>query len=544
MPIADAMHRIGAPHGDSRVRVAVLYQLTVGLMGVFASMVAIAMGSDGDLSLLLTGLVALFLLTALAIAFPWGRVDPRWSILLPIGDCLAIALMRNSDPAAGYSLLWIFPAMCLAGGFGLPGAVGANVLINGLYWLTVALDDVEEKTPVVALIPMMIVAITVTSYSAARRSAYQRDLLDKQARRLARSVEHAQRQELILAEVLDAVDFGVVRFHADGKIAVRNEAHARMHRPSRSEDRTLYAPDGLTVLSEGDFPLERAARGDTFEGELVWHGSPGSGRRALSVTARALRSNDDRPMGTIMVSRDVTEEMMALRAREDLVASVSHELRTPLTSILGYVELALDMDDVPARARRGLAIVERNATRLLAIVADLLSASAAGRIGVQLSISREPTRLDEVVRACVDGLAESAAERRMVIDTSAMEETTAYVDPLRIGQVADNLIGNAIKYAHDGGRIEVGVTSDGDHAWIAVRDHGPGISAEEQQRLFERFFRGDAVRRTSVHGNGLGLAITRDIVHAHGGEITVQSEPGHGATFLVRLPLHHREGRA
>lgn len=534
----------GARTRDSRVRTALLYQLVMTLMALFATLVGFQIGTTTDLGQLLAGLVVLFTLTAAAIAVPWHRVGAGWSILLPLGDCVAIVLMRDADPSAGYSLLWIFPAMCLAGAFGLVGVVCANVVINGLYWLSVALDGTTRVTPVLLLIPMMIVAITVTSYTAARRSGIQRLLLDKQARRLARSMEHSRRQEAIVAEVLDAVDFGIVRFQADGRIAVRNEAHARMHQASGSGDTRLYAADGLTPLEPSQTPFERSRRGEVFEGELVWSGSPGSGRRALNSTSRALEGGDGARIGTMLVSRDVTDEMMALRAREDLVASVSHELRTPLTSILGYVELALDADDVPARLRRSLEVIERNTTRLLAIVADILTASSNDGGGVQLSISRQAARVDDVVLASVEGLAARAAERGTVLDTSAVEPVTAVIDPLRIGQVTDNLIGNAIKYTQDGARIEIGVTSDGEHAWIAVRDNGPGISAEEQKRLFDRFFRADAVRRTSVHGSGLGLAIARDIVRGHGGEITVRSEPGQGATFLVRLPINDREARA
>ena len=140
------------------------------------------------------------------------------------------------------------------------------------------------------------------------------------------------------------------------------------------------------------------------------------------------------------------------------------------------------------------------------------------------------------MRAAVESAAPRAAERRITIDASGVEPTIAYIDPHRVRQVIDNLLSNAVKYGHDGGNVAVGVTSDVDHAWLVVRDDGPGISAEEVPRLFERFFRSDAVRNTSTHGSGLGLGISRDIVRSHGGEITVQSTPGEGSTFIARLP--------
>jgi hypothetical protein len=157
-------------------------------------MVALGMGSQGDLGLLLGGLTLIGFLTGVAICIPWGRVRLLWAILIPTGDVVAIALMRVSEPTVGYTLLWIFPALWLAGSFGLPGMIWANVSINGLYWLSVALDDHHAITPAVVLVPMMIGAVTVTSCIASRRSTNQRILLSKQARLLEHSAGIARRK--------------------------------------------------------------------------------------------------------------------------------------------------------------------------------------------------------------------------------------------------------------------------------------------------------------------------------------------------------------
>ncbi|GGO67474.1 two-component sensor histidine kinase [Microbacterium nanhaiense] len=451
--------------------------------------------------------------------------------------------MRESNPSVGFSLLWVFPAIWLATSFGLFGLLLANLFITGIYWFALGTDSQNGISPTAVLIPMIIGAVTVTSYVGARRSAFQRLLLDLQARQLISTAAQAHQQENTLKEVLDSVDFGVVRISSGGKETVHNDAHTHMQGLLGSGERhpALYAADGITELTAEQTPLARARRGETFERDLVWYGRPGEGRRALSVISRALPPSATGPAGGILVSLDVTDEVTALRAREDLVASVSHELRTPLTSILGYLELALESDDLSEGVRRKIEIAERNATRLLTIVSDILTASAQGNGGVQVSIRAEGARLDTVVRAAVEGFRTAAAARQMTIDSTAVEEVTAFIDPVRIRQVADNLLGNAVKYGKDGGTIDVGVTCDDDHAWLVVRDDGPGISEEELPRLFDRFFRADSVRRTSVHGSGLGLSITREIVRGHGGNITVQSPPGSGATFVVRLPLHQKE---
>src|SRR5699024_3779643 len=161
--------------------------------------------------------------------------------------------------------------------------------------------------------------------------------------------------------------------------------------------------------------------------------------------SRALESPTGERAGGILISRDGTAEVMALRAREDLAASVSHELRTPLTAILGYLGLLRDGDDLSASPRRGLRVAERPAPRLLDIIGDLLAVAVDDNGGMRLSVNRVNTRIDEIVRASVESMMLRAAERRIVLDATGVEEVTAFADPLRIRQVIDNIIGNAVK---------------------------------------------------------------------------------------------------
>ncbi len=244
----------------------------------------------------------------------------------------------------------------------------------------------------------------------------------------------------------------------------------------------------------------------------------------------------------MLVSRDVTVEEQARRAREDLVASVSHELRTPLTSIIGYLELALDDPSIAPATRDRLAVAERNASRLLELVADILALSATSHEGVGVDLELRSADVAAVVRAAIESIAPRALDHGVHIDASGVEEARAVVDARRIRQIVDNLLSNAIKYVPRGAAVSVAVQQDVHSVSIIVADDGPGISASEQARLFERFFRGDAVRNSSAHGSGLGLAISRDLARAHGGEITVRTAPGEGAAFTVRLPRNPREG--
>ncbi len=299
-----------------------------------------------------------------------------------------------------------------------------------------------------------------------------------------------------------------------------------------------FRDDGLTRLPPDELPVERALRGEAFDGQVVWFGTEPGPRQALSITARRLTDSSGQDAGAVVVSRDVTTELNALRARDELVASVSHELRTPLTSILGYLDLAIEDPDLPDHVRANLDIAERNAERLLGIIADILAASSSST-SVEASLAPSSIDARDIVRASVEALAPRAAGRAITIDTTGLEEAPVWADPLRLRQVVDNLLSNAITYNRDGGTVFLGTTGDGTSSWILVRDTGMGMTEEERARLFQRFYKAGPTRRS---GTGLGLAISRDIVRAHGGELGLHSSPGVGSTFIVKLPASSPEG--
>ncbi|GAB2623409.1 sensor histidine kinase [Pseudactinotalea suaedae] len=492
-------------------------------------------------TLLALGLTTTVVATAVALLVPWRQL-PHWvAAIIPAMDAIAVGLLREASPSAGLGLLWSFPTIWAVWAFGLPGAIVSVVAVSAAYWTLGFVGTSALDADLALIFPATIAVLAGVTYVIRRRTHAQSDLLQHQAVALRRATRRAQRQEALVTDVLDAVDFGVVGFDDTGAMAISNDAHHRLQEVRDAAGDAVYAADGYTRLAPHEEPTARALDGETFEGALVWYGDPGSpDRTAVLATARA-DVGGSAAGGRIMVTRDVTDELLALRSREDLVDSVSHELRTPLTSILGYLELAAD-DDLPESTRRSLAVAERNAERLLALVTDVLAASATSRMGLDLRIEPAVAELSEPVLAAVEAAQVRAHARHVSIDASGVEPTVAVIDAPRIQQVADNLIGNAIKYGREGGRIEVGCTADGDHAWVVVRDDGPGIAAVDLPHVFDRFFRSDGVRKSSTHGSGLGLAISRDIVRAHGGEITVRSEPSGGPTFVVRLPLPTDEG--
>lgn len=521
---------------DVRDRVAVGNQLLLCAIVAVLFVTGITTGVLERPGLFAIGTLGVTIGGIAALAVPWGRVPSGWVAAIPIVDILGIAVLRISDPAGGLGLLWAFPAMWLAS-LGLLGLWISCLLIPAVYWVIVAVDTSSVFSFATLLLPIVIIAISAAGYASARRFGAQRELLDAQAARLAFARSAAVRQEQLVTEVLDTVDFGVVRLSVGGDVVYENDAVGRLSGAipglhAAAAHTILLEEDGMTPLSEDQHPLARARRGETFEDDVVWSEDAEGRRTALTFTVRRLIDHRNADSGAVVVARDVTDEREALRARDDLVASVSHELRTPLTSVLGYLELALDEEDLPPRARRYVDSALGSGERLLAIVADILTATRKSRQSVDITVHPREIDVVDVVRASILAIRPLAAERVIKVTLSGAERATAHADPGRLRQVVDNLLSNAIKFNRDGGTIELDVHSEGDTTSIDVRDSGIGIDAADQERVFERFFRASE----AAPGNGLGLAISADIVKAHEGRLTVASEPGTGSTFTITLP--------
>lgn len=527
-----------SPSDSARPQRTILMNQTLLTAAVLLGTVAsVLLGEVQDASPFVLGSAIVFLGTAAAFLIPWHRIASWAAGLVPVSDLVAVGLLREGAPSSGLGVLWVFPAMWIGAMFGAAGVVAVTAAISAIMVAQVASVSNVDPTAASFVVPVTIAALAALAHQYTRRSQAQRALLEKQSAELRRSLDRARRQEHLVTEVLDAVDFGVIRIAADGELAVTNDAHARLQGSADTGvGARTFAADGVTPLSPERTPLARARSGEMFEGEVVWYGAPGAGRRALTVTARRMTDPDGEEAGSLVVSRDVTAEEQALRAREDLIASVSHELRTPLTSIMGYLELALEDPRLPDASRSQIEVAARNAARLRALIADILAMSVDSRHGIDFALALVPTDVAGVVRAAVESEQPRAAERHIGVDISRIRPAVASVDPHRLRQVVDNLLSNAIKYNAHGGTITVEVARQDHSVIVSIADDGPGIPAVEQGRLFERFYRADAVRNSSTHGSGLGLAISRDIVRAHGGDIEVRSEPGSGAMFTVRLP--------
>ena len=257
------------------------------------------------------------------------------------------------------------------------------------------------------------------------------------------------------------------------------------------------------------------------------------GGRTFERYAAPVALADGQPIGWITVLHETTRERQAERAKAELVATVSHELRTPLAAILGYAELLLSRERDAETRTRYARTIHQEARRLSALIDDFLSLRTLEE--GTLRLRAEPFALDELLEEQAELFSGQSAAHRIELALPA-EPVVAVADRARVAQVLANLISNAIKYSPDGGVVELGAARCDGSVRVSVSDAGVGIPAGEQERVFERFFRAETRAARDVSGTGLGLALARGIVEAHGGDIAFESVEGRGSRFWFTVP--------
>lgn len=534
-------------HGRARIERSVfLWQLllSVGVLILVCILLVVDIDLSSDPSLLL-GIAVIFVTTMAASAVPWRKLSRRWAMALPIADIIGIALIQDGEPSLGASLFYVFPVIWLATYYGFFGAILGPVLSTVAVWgVWLLRPDTVETTPELLVFPIVLAFVSTASYIGTQKNLAQRRLLRQQAVLLESAFDRTRRQERTLDEVLNAVTFGVVAYDRMARPTIVNRAHRERLRQfgfgeSEIVPDVIYREDRVTPFAEEDRPHKRLARGESFDDVIMWYGDPGGYRMALAVTGRPLTNSSGGQDGSVWVSRDITAELEAIGARDDLVVSVSHELRTPLTSILGYLELVLDSEDVGDESRGHIEVALKNADRLLSLVSDLLVASHDEQVGFLLNFA--PTDLAVIAKQSIQALKPVAEERKISLLLTTIGDPVVYADEFRVRQVIDNLLSNAVKYNNTGGRVSIAVIGDIDEVEIFVSDTGRGMTGAEQQNLFERFYRAESVRNSTIHGTGLGLSISREIARAHGGDVRVSASSPSGTTMVVTLPRENDE---
>ncbi|MSP59474.1 MAG: HAMP domain-containing histidine kinase [Myxococcales bacterium] len=343
-------------------------------------------------------------------------------------------------------------------------------------------------------------------------------------RQLAGRLEDLRREGEKLRSILDGMTEGVALVQ-EGRITVANPAFATLLGAARVEGCTPLEAARLPDLAAA---IEAAVTGGTGTACALEVQGRALEMKALPLGERGLRQ-------AVVVLLDVTDARRGERMRRDFVANASHELRTPVAAVLAAADtLQAGAGDDPEARDSFLAILVRHAHRLSRLTGDLLDLS---RLEAGYRPRIEAVAVGAALDTVLAALGPRADEKAIAVQAALPPGLPAVAaERAALEQVLANLLDNAIKYTPDGGRVEVTASANEREVAVTVADSGPGIPSEHLPRLFERFYRVDSARSRELGGTGLGLAIASHLALAHGGDVSVESTPGSGARFTVRLP--------
>ena len=350
-----------------------------------------------------------------------------------------------------------------------------------------------------------------------RRMEHQRRQIDRQMDELRRRSEEFE-------QITGSMSEGLVLLDEAGVILSINPAARRLLDAAEN----CVGQDLLTV--DRDVALSDALRQAAEQGHSEFRGQRNGREYQFDVTRI---QSEGRTAGTVLLVFDVTERAFAERNRREFTANVSHELKTPLQGIIGSAELLenglVKQEDVP----RFIGHIRSEAQRLVTLIGDIIRLS---QLDEGEPMPAEPVELLALAREAAESLQSAAAARNVTITVEGEPVELTGVRRL-LYEIVFNLCDNAIKYNTDGGRVQVTVTRENETAAVTVRDTGIGIPPDQQDRVFERFYRVDKSHSKASGGTGLGLSIVKHAVQYHHGAIHLQSEVGKGTEIRVTFPV-------
>ena len=460
-------------------------------------------------------------------------------------------------PIFSTALVWIVAALISIGAWIAFTSETAAVIAIGTVFLA-AIHQARMAVDVARLNAAL--QKSLASDSPTSFPIFRRPLLAQLSRQCAAITEqHTRTRNEIHSEHLQRQLFeqsmrdGLVVLDAHQRVLSANAAAARLLGFDSTAARGRLFQE-ISRIPEVNSMLDASYKdGQRRHGLLEPPTAPGS---IVDAAIETLRDESKQAIGALLLIADVTSEQRLERMRSDFVANVSHELRTPITNIKGYIETIqqIGLAD-PGQVNRFLEIVERNASRLGALVEDLLSISFLESTNSKERVTMASTPMNALID-WVDAELGPAAEARGVKLTRDIEsDLQLHANALLIEQAIGNLVSNAIRYAPRGSAIEISARTSEAHgntfnntanpsasrmALITVTDQGPGIPEKHLPRLFERFYRVDSARSREDGGTGLGLAIVKHIAIVHGGSVIAESVIGHGSRFSLIIPLANK----
>ncbi len=358
--------------------------------------------------------------------------------------------------------------------------------------------------------------------------------IDEDRKRLAAILENSADGIMILNDALRITSFNRALERMTGcsaKDAVgRHQDEIIVWKRRDNGDLREALEDGWPFRISSDEPLETLyVEGDILRADGL--------SLSIGITYAPLLTSEGHLSNIIANVRDITNFRKAQEMQSVFISTVSHELKTPVALIKGYAGTLRREDAAwePEVIRNGLTVIEDEADRLTVLIEDLLASSKLQAERLELEIG--DVRLDQLAAQAVERFQTQSEAHQFACNFPA-DFPMIQGDEVRLRQVLDNLISNAIKYSPNGGLIEVGGEADDETVTVYVRDEGIGLSEAEQNRIFERFYRVDDTLRRTTQGAGLGLYLAKTIITAHNGTLRVKSKPGRGSTFYFTIPQH------
>ncbi|MEI6971222.1 MAG: ATP-binding protein [bacterium] len=361
--------------------------------------------------------------------------------------------------------------------------------------------------------------------------------LNRMATQLKERVDTLSRQGSEQRAVLASIAEGVLAVDLHERIIDLNQSAALLLDLVPGQARGRSIQETVRNVDLQKFIRATLQSGGSGEADITLHGA---GEHHIHLHGTTMSDADGSKLGVLVVLNDLTRLKRLETVRRDFVANVSHELKTPITTLKGCVETLSGATDLRKEdSERFIGMMRRHIDRLDAIVEDLLILSRIEHDTGHGQVPVEPRAVCDFLREAIQAFAAAAEAKRIAVNLECQGDLIAPMNAALLEHAVGNLIDNAIKYSEPGTKVVVAALPvDG---WIEIRvtDQGSGIEKKHQERIFERFYRVDTARSRGLGGTGLGLAIARHSVLAHHGTVTVESSPGHGSTFRIRIPAGH-----
>lgn len=359
------------------------------------------------------------------------------------------------------------------------------------------------------------------------------DSMNKMADDLDKRIKLLSLQKNEQEAILSSMTEGVIAIDNKEKILNYNLAAEKMLNFER-DSKGKSIREAVINSDFLNFAARTLSEKRNIEGEILIYNHD---ERIIKVQGTSLLNSNNRKIGALIVLNDITKIRKLEKIRKDFVSNVSHELRTPITSIKGYLETALDEHlQSGENVQKFLNTALKQVDRLNKIIEDLLSLSRIEQAEKENFLDQQPVSIKNILESAIQSCQLSANEKDVTVLLSCPENLQVKAQSQLFEQAVANLLENAINYSGSKSEVRIEASADDDNVVVKVVDHGIGIEKKHHDRIFERFYRVDKARSRSTGGTGLGLAIVKHIVQAQGGSISVESAPGQGSTFTIKLP--------